>query len=246
MKKLFFDIKTTIKSKLGSVLEKPTQRHNRREQIDLDDCGNETCTLNQFLRIKKKQLIDLQEHWNRFCNVLPIFGFNSAKKNDPDLKKSYFIPIPVNERNLEPTVMKKANQFISLNLVIFSCWMLWVSLEAQQVLSPSWKHTKLKKHKDSSPTNRLITPTKCRIQNFRCMMLFTVNFAAVKPNALSKPNTLTILTVWKVAWPQDKQSSAWNYHSHPLLGLRIIITGNRHGKKSNWAHSRTFLQWCNN
>ena len=142
--------------------------------------------------------------------------------------------------------MKKANQFISLNLVIFSCWMIWVSLEAQQVLSPSWKHTKLKKHKDCSPTKRLITPTKCRIQNFRRMMLSTVNFALVKPNALSKPitlskpNTRTMLTVWKVDWPQDKPSSTWNYHSHPLLGLRIIITGNRHGWKSNWAHSRTF------
>ena len=35
-KNLFFDIKTTIKIKLGSILEKLTQCHNRREQEDLD------------------------------------------------------------------------------------------------------------------------------------------------------------------------------------------------------------------
>ena len=112
MKNLFFDIETTINNKLGSILEKLTQRHNRREQAHLDDCDNETCTSTQFLQIQKKQLIDLQEHLERYCNVLPIFGFNSAK-HDLNLIKSYLLPILVNERNIEPTVIKKANQFIS-------------------------------------------------------------------------------------------------------------------------------------
>ena len=44
MKKLFFDIETTINIKLGSILEKLTQRHKRREQADSNDCDNETCT----------------------------------------------------------------------------------------------------------------------------------------------------------------------------------------------------------
>ena len=54
MKYLFFDIKTTINIKLGSILEKLTQRHNRRDQAHLDDCDNETCTSTQFLQIQKK------------------------------------------------------------------------------------------------------------------------------------------------------------------------------------------------
>ena len=106
IKKLFFDIETTINSKLGSILEKLTQRHNRREMADLDDCDNETCTSAQFLQIQKKQLIDLQEHLERYSNVLPIFGFNSAKY-DLNLIKSYLLPILVNELNIEPTVIKK-------------------------------------------------------------------------------------------------------------------------------------------
>ena len=112
MKNLFFDIKTTIKIKLGSILDKLTQRHNRREQADLDDCDDETCTSTQFLQIQKKQLIDLQEHLERYCNVLPLFGFNSAKY-DLNLIKSYLLPYLVNERNIQPTVIEKANQFTS-------------------------------------------------------------------------------------------------------------------------------------
>ena len=112
MKNLFFNIETTIKIKLGSILEKLTQRHNRREQAYFDYCDNEICTSTQFLQIQKKLLIDLQEHLERYCNVLPIFGFNNAKY-DLNLIKSYLLPIPVNERNIEPTVTEKANQFIS-------------------------------------------------------------------------------------------------------------------------------------
>ena len=109
MKIFFFDIEPTIKIKLDSILEKLTQRHNRREQADLDDCDNESCTYTQFLQIQKKQLIDLREHLERYRNVLPIFGFNSAKY-DLNLIKSCLLPILV---NIEPTVIKKANQFIS-------------------------------------------------------------------------------------------------------------------------------------
>ena len=62
--------------------------------------------------MQKNQLIDLQEHFESYCNVLPVFGFNSAKY-DIDLIKSYLVPILVSERVIEPTVIKKANQFVS-------------------------------------------------------------------------------------------------------------------------------------
>ena len=112
MKKFFPDIETTVKIKLGSILDKLTQRHNRRQQADLDDCKNVICASTQFLGIQKNQINDLQESLDRYCNVLPVFGFNSAKY-DLHLIKSYLLPILVNERDIEPTVIKKAYQFIS-------------------------------------------------------------------------------------------------------------------------------------
>ena len=82
----------------------------------VDDCiveEEEKDISTQFFRMQKNQLIDLQEHFERYCNVLPVFGFNSGKKNDINLIKSYLLPILVKERDFEPTVMKKANQFVS-------------------------------------------------------------------------------------------------------------------------------------
>ena len=108
MKNLFSDIETTVKIKLDIILEKLTQRHIRREQADLDGCGNETCTSTHFLQIRKQHA----GAFGFFCNVLPIFGFNSANY-DLNLIKSYLLPILVNEHNIEPTAIKKANQFIS-------------------------------------------------------------------------------------------------------------------------------------
>ena len=125
MKNLFPDIETTIKIKPGNNLEKLTQRHNRRESarfdMSQDDCDNEICASTQFLQIQKNQLIDLQESLERHCKVLPVFGFNSAKY-DLNLIKSFLLPILVNEREIEPTVIKKANQFISFKFGDIQLW----------------------------------------------------------------------------------------------------------------------------
>ena len=75
-----------------------------------DDCDSEICASTKFLPIQKIQIIDLQELLERYCNVSPVLGFNSAKY-DLNLIKYYLLPIFVNERDIEPTVIKKANQF---------------------------------------------------------------------------------------------------------------------------------------
>ena len=66
-------------------------------------------------RYKKNQIFDLLESLERYCNVSPVFGFNSAKY-DLNLINSYLLPILVNERDIEPTVIKKAKQFISFKI----------------------------------------------------------------------------------------------------------------------------------
>ena len=52
MKNLFHDIETTIKFKLGNILEKLSQRHTRRQQaifdMSQDDCDNEIGASTQF------------------------------------------------------------------------------------------------------------------------------------------------------------------------------------------------------
>ena len=63
--------------------------------------------------MQKNQLLDLQQHFERYVNTLPVFGFNSGKY-DLNLIKSYLLPYLIHERDIQPTVIKKANHFVSL------------------------------------------------------------------------------------------------------------------------------------
>ena len=126
MKLKFLDKETAIKSKLTRTLDSLNERRCRNERVFEfedhcfeDDNGEEDAST-QFLQMQKNQLIELQEHLERYCHVLPVFychvlpvfGFNSAKY-DFNLIKSYLLPILINEGNMEPIVIKKANQFVS-------------------------------------------------------------------------------------------------------------------------------------
>ena len=117
MKLSFIEVETAIKIKLCAILEQLNQRRNRAKRGSnfVDDCiveEEERDLSTQFLHLPKNQLIDLQENFERYCNVLPVFGFNSAKY-DINLINSFMLPILLIERDVEPTVIKKANQFVS-------------------------------------------------------------------------------------------------------------------------------------
>ena len=120
MKLKFLEVETAIKSKLTRILDSLKERRYRNQRVFefedhcFEDDNEEKDASTQFLQLQKHQLIQLQEHLERYCNVLPVFGFNSAKY-DIKLIKSFFLPILINERNTEPTVIKKANQFVSFN-----------------------------------------------------------------------------------------------------------------------------------
>ena len=115
MKLKFLEVETAIKSKLTRTLESLNERRYRNQRVFefgdhcFEDDNEEKDASTQFLQMQNSQLIELQEHLERYCSVLPVFGFNSAKY-DINLIKSYLLPILINERNMEPTVIKQANQ----------------------------------------------------------------------------------------------------------------------------------------
>ena len=85
-------------------MEQLKQRHSQRERVidcdndeNFDDSAEEMELSTQFLQIQKNQLIDLQEHFERYCNTLPVFGSNSAKY-DINLINSSLLRILVNEQ----------------------------------------------------------------------------------------------------------------------------------------------------
>ena len=100
-------------------MEQLNQRHSQRERVfdyDNDEYFNDTAEemdlSTQLLQMQKNQLIKMQEHFERYFNTLPFFALNSTKY-DINLIKSHLLPILVNERQIEPTIIKKANHFVS-------------------------------------------------------------------------------------------------------------------------------------
>ena len=117
MKVKFLEVETSLKSKVTRTLESLNERRCRNQRVFefedhcFEDDNEEKDASTQYLQMQKNQLIELQEHLERYCNLLPVFGFSSAKYIN--LIKSYLLPILINERNMEPTVIKKANQIVS-------------------------------------------------------------------------------------------------------------------------------------
>ena len=125
MKLKFLEIETAIKSKLTRTLESLNERRYRNQRVFefedqcFEDDNEEKDDSTQILQMQKIPLIELHEHLERYCNVLPVFGFKSAKY-EINLIKSYLLPILISERNMEPTVIKKPTNLYLSNSAMFS------------------------------------------------------------------------------------------------------------------------------
>ena len=112
----FSSIENAIKNRVSSIFEKLNGRKDEKtpmfefQYIE----GEEIDMSTQFLQIQKNQLLELQQHFERYVSILPVFGFNSGKY-DLNLIKSYLLPYLIHERDIQPTVIKKANHFVSFN-----------------------------------------------------------------------------------------------------------------------------------
>ena len=65
-----------------------------------------------FSGFKKNQLIDLMQNLERYTNTLPVFRFNSVRYGI-NFSKSYLITYLIIEKEIEPSVIKKLNDFFS-------------------------------------------------------------------------------------------------------------------------------------
>ena len=85
MKLNFLEVETVIKSKLTRTLESLNERRCRNQRVFefkdkcFEDDNEEKGASTQVLKMQKNQLIELREHFERYCNVLSVFGFNCAK-----------------------------------------------------------------------------------------------------------------------------------------------------------------------
>ena len=79
MKFKFLETETAIKSKLTRTLESLNERRCRNQRVFefedhcFEDHNEKKDASTQFLQMQENQLIELQEHLERYCNVLPVF-----------------------------------------------------------------------------------------------------------------------------------------------------------------------------
>ena len=118
MRTNFSSIEAIIRAQVSAIWESLNKRKDKNasafecqdERVEEDD---EADMSTQFLQMHKNQLLDLPQHFERYVNTLPVFGFNSGKY-DLNLLKSYLLPYLIHERDIQPTFIKNANHFVSL------------------------------------------------------------------------------------------------------------------------------------
>ena len=147
--------------KLGSKLEKLTQRHRPHEpaerfNMSQNPCHNNICASTQFLQLQKNRVIDLQEDLELYCIIVTVFVLNSAK-NDLNVIKSCLLPIFVNEGDIAPTLIKRTNQIIEFKIRHFQLLDKKNSLGGATSQNTHLKAYKLSETKSFCQTNGVIT-----------------------------------------------------------------------------------------
>ena len=106
----FLAVEAEIKSRLSDVssrlqiIPKLNQKSVVKHKIVM--------YLNTLYESSKSSSLSSSGHFNNYVDTLPVFGFNS-EKYELNLIKAYLIPHLLNDRAIQPTVIKKANQFTS-------------------------------------------------------------------------------------------------------------------------------------
>ena len=213
MKLGFIEVETAIKIKLSSILEQLNQRHSQRERVFdnsndeyFNDTAEEKELSTQFLQIQNNQIIDLQEHFERYCNTLPVFGFSNAKY-DIKLIKSYLLPILVNKRQIEPAVIKKANQFVSFKCGDVQLLDIINFLGGATSLDSFLKAYKTEETKGFSPMSGSTVPKSWTTKNY---LHTNLSLATCVIRIRSKKITTTLKTSLLAVYLQSKQYASYD------------------------------------
>ena len=206
-----------------------------------DDCDNEICASNQFLQIQKNQLIDLLESLERYCNVLPVFGFNSAKY-DLKLIKSYFLPIFVNERESEPTVIKKANQFISIKVGDIQLLNI-MNFPGSTSLDSFLKAYRTSETKGFFPYEWFDTPGKMRNTDFPPYDAF---YSKLRSCNLLEAEYTDYFPLLKSGFTTEQAVVKLKPSKPPPTGIEKYQYMQQIWKQEHMSSSKDFLCWYNN
>ena len=207
-----------------------------------DDCDNKISASTQFLQIQKTQLIDLQESLERYCNVLPVFGFNSAKY-DLNLINSCMVPILVNERDIEPTVIKKTNQFTSFKSGDIQLLDIMNFLDGATGLDSFLKAHKTSETKGFFPYERFDHHDKMQITKFSPYNAFYSKLHSCNP---LKAQFTDYVNLSKSGLTKEQVVVKLKPSKPPTTGIEDYRYLQQIWKQEQMSSFKGFLLWYNN
>ena len=181
MRTKFQDVERVVNERMSKIFQElnarcrnlPTENFEYEDECIEDT--EETDMSTQFLRMQKNQLIDLKQNLERYVNTLPVFGFNSGRY-DLNLIKSYLIPYLINDKEAEPMVIKKANDFISFKFGDIQFLDIMKFLGGATSLDSFLKAYKAGETKGFSLMSGLTVQTSSRVKNYLHTKPFSVNW----------------------------------------------------------------------
>ena len=247
MKLNFFEVETAVKIKLCAIQEKLNQKRNRAEMLsnfvgDWVVEEEEKFLSTQVFQMQKNQLIDLQEHFKRYFNVLPVFGFNSAKyDNDPI--KSCLLPVFVNEQDIEPTVIKKVNQFVPFEFGDIQLMDIMNFLGGATSLESFLKAYKTKETKGFFPYEWFVCPEKT---NNKELAPYDSFFSILRRSNPLQKDYNDFQNLLNSGLTTEQALAKFRMDRIPPIGAENDSYLQRVWKNENMQYFSDFLKWYNN
>ena len=244
----FYEVETAIKKNFSSLKNSTEDTVKENESLILSttiiyfiDTAEVKELSTQFLQEQKNQLIDLQNHFERLSNTLPVIGLNSAKY-DINLIKWYLLPFLVNEQQIEPTVTK-ANQFVSFKFGVVQLLDFMNFLGGAFSLDWFLKAYKIEETKKFSPyecfdnpkklKNKQLLPYDSFFSKLRLNNLLEKNY-----NDFENLNTSGLSTEQAVCKLRLKKLSPTSVENYAYFWSIWV--------SERMKSFRDFLMWCNN
>ena len=182
------------------------------------------------------------QHLERYTNTLPVFGFTIGRY-DINLIKSYPIPYFVNEKEIRPSVINKANDFVSFNFEDVQLLDNMEFLGGATTLDSFIKAYKASEMKEYFPCEWFHTPNKFDEQQLPSYDDFHSKLK--NSNSLDKEcdNFQMLLNT---GLTEEQALKKLRLKTKPLTGLENYNYLKCIWEQEQMSTYRDFLQWYNN
>ena len=205
----------------------------------------------------ENSILDLQQHFERYINTLPVFGFNSGKY-DLNLINFYLLLCLNHERDIQPTVIKKLNEFVSFEFGDVQFFYILNFLGGATSLDSFVKAYKTRETKGFFPyewvdsPNKLdatfLPPNECffsKLKDHNPLGKEFTNFTRLMNSGITQQEALKKLRVIKLPHLESITTFTWNWFGRKSKCLQLEILSSGTTTKMLFQRSKRCKKWWN-